>query len=142
MSMTYVLQGTIQLTNNTTIQPVVITDYTLTNIVNMANAGDSPDYIMQNNFDVNTNESLYTEAQNISMQAQYLPSSYLMNVIGVSSLESSGPTTVPTSSIEYYWLQVAKQLASNPNNPVGGAQNWLPVGIVVAILVIVLLLAK
>jgi hypothetical protein len=141
MSMTYVLQESIQLSNNSTIPAISINDTTLANIIGMANANDPLDYIMQNNFDTN-GTSLYDDAQQISMQSGFLPSSYLMNVIGTNSLNSGGYTTVPVSNIEYYWVQVAKQLASNPNNPVGSAQNWLPVGIVVAILVIVLLLAK
>jgi hypothetical protein len=139
MSMTYVLQAPITLTNGVNTSEVEINDTTLNNIMNYINANASPDYIMQNTFDVNGN-SLYTDANNLASQGQYFPLNYL-NLIGVGPL-SSYNTTVPVSSIEYYWLQVAKQLASNPNNPVGGAQNWLPVGIVVAILVIVLLLAK
>jgi hypothetical protein len=110
MSMTYVLQAPITLTNGVNTSEVEINDTTLNNIMNYINANASPDYIMQNTFDVNGN-SLYTDANNLASQGQYFPLNYL-NLIGVGPL-SSYNTTVPVSSIEYYWLQVAKQLASS-----------------------------
>ncbi len=149
---TYILQAPIVLTQTdpstgvSTIPAIVVSEQTIKNMVNAYNANTPLDSIFKNSYDTNGN-TLYYDVQQIVNESGFLPNSYL-TAIGSGSLSSDNPSTqtVQAYTVEYYLMSTAQQLyqqdIASPNAAVGAPQNWLPIGLVIAIAIIFFLLSK